>query len=119
MRKRPIEIKFRVSEQEKELIEKHLNETGLNRNEYLVRLITNAAIIPKSELQEINLQLQTQNQQLRGVATNINQMTKIANTYKTLPSATQLDFMRLDLFSMRSELETLWNKVRGTLYGNS
>ena len=118
-RKRPIEIKFRVSEQEKELIEKHLNETGLNRNEYLVRLITNAAIIPKSELQEINLQLQTQNQQLRGVATNLNQMTKIANTYKSLPSATQLDFMRLDMFSMRSELETLWNKVRGALYGNS
>ena len=119
MRKRPIEIKFRVSEQEKELIEKHLNETGLNRNEYLVQLITNAAILPKSELQEINLQLQSQNQQLRGIATNINQMTKMANTYHVLPSGTQLDFMQMDVYTMRTELQNIWNKVRGTLYGNS
>lgn len=119
MRKRPIEIKFRVSEQEKELIEKHLNETGLNRNAYLVQLITNAAIFPKSELQQINLQLQSQNQQLRGIATNINQMTKMANTYKSLPSVAQLDFMRLDLNLMRNDLQEIWNKVRGALYGDS
>lgn len=119
MRKRPIEIKFRVSEQEKERIEKHLSETGLNRNEFLVQLITNAAIFPKSELQQINLQLQSQNQQLRGIATNINQMTKIANTQHALPTPTQLDFMQMDVYTMRTELLNIWNEVRGTLYGNS
>lgn len=119
MRKRPIEIKFRVSEQEKEMIEKHLQESGLNRNAYLVQLISNAAIFPKSELQEINLQLQSQNQQLRGIATNINQMSKMANTYKALPSAVQLEFMRLDVNQMRNDLQSVWNEVRGALYGNS
>ena len=55
MRKRPIELKFRLSEDEYALLQKNLAEAGMNRNAYLVRLITGAQIYPKLRLRIQNL----------------------------------------------------------------
>lgn len=119
MRKRPIEIKFRVSEQELEMLQKQIKDNGMNRNEYLVRLISNAPILPKEELKKINQEFVAQNQQLRGIATNINQLAKIANTNKDIYAMTQLDFAIIQVGVMREELQKVWDKIRGQLYGNT
>ena len=118
MRKRAKEVKFRVTEQEWEVLQKKLQETGISRNEYLVKLITNTPIFPKDDLEKINQVLNAQNQQLRGMATNINQITKMANVSKALPTIVQLDFMRMDVYQMRSELMKIWTAVRKSLYGD-
>ena len=118
MRKRAKEVKFRVTEQEWEVLQKKLQETGISRNEYLVKLITDTPIFPKGDLEKINQVLNVQNQQLRGIATNINQMTKMANVSKALPTIVQLDFMRMDVYQMRSELMKIWTVVRKSLYGD-
>ena len=119
MRKRPIEIKFRVSPEELKILQKQLQFTGMNRNEYLVRLITNVPVLPIAELAMINKELNTQSQQLRGMATNVNQIAKIANTYHLLPSDAQLDFVRMDIYQMREELHELWNRLRSVMNGNT
>lgn len=49
MRKRPIELKFRLSEDEYVLLQKNLAEAGMSRNAYLVRLITGAQLYPKDQ----------------------------------------------------------------------
>lgn len=118
MRKRAKEIKFRVNEQEWELLQKKIQEAGISRNEYLIKLITDTPIFPKSDLEQMNQLLNNQNQQIRGVATNINQITKIANSIKATPTVTQLDFIRMDINQMRIELVKLWTVVRESLYGN-
>ena len=119
MRKRPIEIKFRVSEQELEMLQKQIKDNVMNRNEYLVRLISNVPILPKEEFKQINQEFVTQNQQLRGIATNINQLAKIANTKKDIYAMTELDFAIIQVSVMREELQKTWDKVRGLLYGDT
>lgn len=119
MRKRPIEIKFRVSEQELAVLNNRLAESGLSRNDYLIKLILNNTVFPKQELIKMNLSLEQQNRQLRGLATNINQIARIANSNKSLPSVSQLEFMRMDIYQMKLELQNIWTKVRQMIYGNS
>ena len=50
MRKRPLELKFRLSQDEYNLLQRQLAEAGMNRNAYLVRLITGATIFPKDQI---------------------------------------------------------------------
>ena len=56
MRKRPIEQKFRLSPEEYNLLQSKLAEAGMNRNAFLVHLITGAAIYPREELIRLNLE---------------------------------------------------------------
>ena len=80
MRKRPIELKFRLSQDEYELLQTNLVETGMNRNAYLVRLITGATIFPRDQLIQLNLEHTMMNRLLRSIGTNINQIAKVANS---------------------------------------
>lgn len=119
MRKRPIEIKFRLSQQEFAVLQEQLKSTGLSRNMYLVRLISNVPILPQNQLEQLNEELVKQNRQLRGIANNINQLAKIANANKDIYERTQLDFAILQIGALQEELHDIWNKVRGVLHGNT
>ena len=119
MRKRPIELKFRLSEDEYALLQKNLAEAGMNRNAYLVRLITGAQIYPKDQLIQLNLEYSIMNRLIRGIGTNINQIAKIANINKATPSAALLADMYQDVQTMRHNLEPLWDETREVLYGHT
>ena len=69
-RKRPIELKFRLSQEEYTLLQKKLSEAGMSRNAYLIRLITGATIFPKEQLIQLNLEYAMMNRLLRGIGTN-------------------------------------------------
>ena len=119
MRKRPIELKFRLSQDEFNLLQRQLAEAGMNRNAYLVRLITCATIFPKDQMIHLNLEHTMMNRLLRGIGTNINQIAKIANTNKATPSAALLADMYQDVQTMRHNLEPLWDETREVLYGHT
>lgn len=116
MRKRPIELKFRLSADEYELLKGKLKEAGMSRNAFLVRLIVDAEIYPKDQLQELNVQYDMMNRLLRGVATNINQIAKHANTSRTIPSAKLLLDMYQDVQVLKNNLQPLWEETRSTLW---
>ena len=119
MRKRPLELKFRLSQDEYNLLQRQLAEAGMNRNAYLVRLITSATIFPKDQMIRLNLEHTMMNRLLRGIGTNINQIAKIANTNKATPSAALLADMYQDVQTMRHNLEPLWDETRDVLYGHT
>lgn len=115
-RKRPIECKFRLSPEEHERLQKKLAEAGMNRNTYLVRLISDAAIFPKDQLIRMNLEFQMMNRLLRGISTNINQIAKVANTNNATPSADLLADMYQDVQTLRKNLQPLFDETRRTLW---
>ena len=112
MRKRPIEVKFRLSLAEYELLQQKLIESGMNRNAFLVRLISDAQIYPRDLLLELCLEYQIMNRLLRGIGTNINQITKIANATKAVPSANLLIDMSKEVQIIRNNLQPLWDEAR-------
>ena len=57
MRKRNVEVKFRLSEAEyAELVQK-VKDSGLNRNAFLVRMVRQQTIYPVDYLRELNKQM--------------------------------------------------------------
>ena len=116
MRKRPIELKFRLSPDEYAILQRSLADCGMNRNAYLVRLITGATIYPKEQLIRLNLEYSTMNRLLRGIGTNINQIAKTANITHAAPSATLLTDMYQDVQTLRHNLAPLYDETRKTLW---
>lgn len=115
-RKRPIELKFRLSEEEYKLMQKKLAEAGMNRNAFLVRLITGATIFPKDEMIRLNMEYAMMNRLLRGIGTNINQIAKVANTNKAVPSAELLADMYQDVQTLKGNMLPLWDETRASLW---
>ena len=112
MRKRPIEVKFRLSEEEYQLLQRKLSDAGMNRNAFLVQLISGAAIYPRDMLMKLCVEYQIMNRLIRGISTNINQLTKVANSTKSVPSATLLIDMYQDIQVIKRNLQPLWEETR-------
>lgn len=115
-RKRPIELKFRLSQDEYNLLQTKLAEAGCNRNAFLVRLISGMQVYPKGKLIKLNLEYTMMNRLLRGIATNINQIAKVANTTHATPSAALLVDMYQDVQTLKNNLQPLWEETRRTLW---
>ena len=77
MRKRPIAVLFRLTEQEHQHLKEQVDLSGYSTEKYIRSLIAGAEMKPRppGELSEIL-------RQLSGIGTNINQIAKIANTYE-------------------------------------
>lgn len=116
MRKRPIEVKFRLSEEEYQLLQQRLIEAGMNRNAFLVQLISGVQIYPRDKLKELSVQYQIMNRLIRGIGTNINQIAKIANSTKAVPSAALLVDMYQDVQVIQNNLQPLWEEARKTIW---
>mgnify|MGYP003445314110 CR=1 FL=1 len=106
-RKRPIEIKFRLSKEEYNALQKKLSGAGMNRNAFLVRLISDATIFPKEELMRMNMEYILMNRLLRGIGTNINQIAKRINAGGPVYEA--------DLQEIRERLDEIWQLQRRIL----
>ena len=115
-RRRPIELKFRLSQDEYALLQKNLTEAGMTRNAYLIRLITGATIFPKDQLIRLNLEYAMMNRLLRGIGTNINQIAKHANSTRTAPTIAAVADMYQDVQTLRHNLTALWDETREALW---
>ena len=112
MRKRPIELKFRLSEEEYQLLQRKLAAAGMSRNAFLVQLISGAEIYPRDMLLRLCIELQIMNRLIRGCSTNINQIAKVANSTKAVPSARLLIDMYQDIQAIKNNLQPLWEEIR-------
>ena len=112
MRKRPIEVKFRLSEEEYRLLQRKLAAAGMSRNAFLVQLISGAEIYPRDMLLRLCIELQIMNRLIRGSSTNINQIAKVANATKSVPSARLLVDMYQDIQAIKNNLQPLWEEIR-------
>lgn len=93
-RKRPIQVKFRMTEAENKEFEELLASTGMSAQGFLMHAIHNAPIIDaktKSTIQEAIVILRDIQKQAKGMGVNTNQMAKVANTTGQLPKKAELD----------------------------
>lgn len=89
-----------------------------NRNAYLIRLIHGSTIYPTEHIKATNFMFGTLLHQIRGIATNINQLAKIANSTGALSEAEKLNAALESIKEIRAQMGPLWNKVREVLYGD-
>ena len=89
MRKRNRAITIRMTDSEIAELNEKLKQTGLSQQTYVINAIRQAVILSVDGLRtlmEISMTFSDLIRQLRGMATNINQMARWANTTGILPT---------------------------------
>ena len=116
--KRRKEIKLRLTEQEFTALTDMVKQSGLSRNAFLVRMIKQQTIYPVDKLSKTNEMLAALLAQLRGMATNMNQIAKIANTRKEVPVMNYLRYILAAVQNLKEESQPVFTSVREVLHGN-
>lgn len=120
MRKRNHTITFRMTTAEYELLKYKVALANISEQSYIINSITNSKISSSDDLEELkNISSQYNDllRQLKGIANNINQIAKAANT--AIKSGQLYSFDELDideiseqLNQIQQELEQQWKEVR-------
>lgn len=111
-------ITVRMNADEYSTLQKKVVESGLSKQTYIINAISGATITPAAEineLMEISKTFADVERQLRGLATNINQMAHVANGQGFLPTETELDNISDEIKAYRMESEQLWQSIRSLI----
>ena len=117
-RKRDIPIKIYMNTTEYEELRKIKNETGQSMRAVITKAIMGMPLIPAeviTKVHNINLKMSEQYRQLRGMATNINQLARVANKYQCPADILELEHIKEELHLMREELDDTWRLLRSLL----
>ncbi|AQP61928.1 MobC family plasmid mobilization relaxosome protein [Listeria monocytogenes] len=99
-RNRNIDLKFRVTEEEKTFIEMKMKEAGItNREAYLRKMAIDGAIIVSNYDETKKLTLE-----LNKIGTNINQIARVANTDNRISKA--------DIKNIEEMMQKVWRLQR-------
>lgn len=117
-RRRNRAITIRLNDYEYEDIMRRIDESGLTIQAYLINAARGATITPSdeiAELKEISKTFADHEKQLRGLATNINQMAHVANGYGQLPTESELERMSDQINEYRKRSESIWQLIRSLI----
>ena len=122
MRKRNKAITIRMTDAEYAAIQDRIRQSGRTQQSYIINAALTARISSAEEiatLKEISVSFGDLVRQLRGLATNVNQMARIANKSGTFPATRELSKIS-DLVSIyRKESEEVWLSIRSSTAGQS
>ena len=116
--KRRKEIKLRLTEQEFAALTDMVKQSGLSRNAFLVRMIKQQTIYPVDKVSKTNEMLAALLAQLRGMATDMKQVAKIANTRKEVPAMNYLRYILAAIQNLKEESQPVITSLREVLHGN-
>ena len=117
-RRRNRAITIRLNDYEYEDIMRRIDESGLTIQAYLINAARGSTITPSdeiAELKEISKTFADHEKQLRGLATNINQMAHVANGYGQLPTESELERMSAQINEYRKRSESIWQLIRSLI----
>ena len=117
-RKRNKSVTVRMSKSEYSAFRNRVNESGLTQQAYLINAVRDATIIPSDQiatLKEISKTFADQERQLRGLATNINQMAHVANGQGFTPAVRELEQISELLINYRKESDDIWQSIRSSI----
>lgn len=120
MRKRNHTVAFRMNDEEYKNFQKKLKESGQTSQTFLLRAVEGAEILPAEEVNalcRISASLSEHNRQVRGIATNINQMAHVANVTGMTESERTLKELSETIYSYRKEGEAIWQSIRQLIAG--
>ena len=115
MRRRNKAITIRLTEEEYALLCSKLKQTGVSQQAYIISAIKDVSVIPSDQLavmKEISATFASLEQQLRGMATNINQMARIANSRNYAPGIRVLEKISREIAGYRKDSEEIWQSIR-------
>ena len=120
MRKRNYTVTIRMNKAEYDLLQNKVKESGQTQQAVVIHAIAGLKIASAEEVEE----LKTLNQilaeilsQLRGVATNINQIARKLHTDGEVPTDSTLYFLNKNILKYRKESEKIWLLIRRLISG--
>ncbi len=117
-RRRNHAVTIRMSESEYNDFINKVNESGLSQQTYFINAVRGATITPSDEinvLKDISRTFSSLERQLRGLATNVNQMAHVANATGNLPTGNEMERVSDQLNNYRRESESVWQSIRSLM----
>ena len=117
-RSRDIAVKIYMNKEEHEALLQIIKVTGQSMRAVITKAIMGMPLIPAeviTKVHNINLKMSEQYRQLRGMATNINQLARVANKYQCPADILELEHIKEELHLMREELDDTWRLLRSLL----
>ena len=120
MRKRNYTVTIRMNKAEYDLLQNKVKESGQTQQAVVIHAIAGVKIASAEEVKELkklNLMLAEMLSQLRGVATNINQIARKLHTDGEVPNDSTLYFLNKNILKYRKESEKIWLLIRRLISG--
>ena len=117
-RKRDRAVTLRMTDSEYDEFNNKVSRSGLSRQDFFIRMIKGIRINSAEslvELKKTNDTLSNLDKQLRGMATNVNQMARIANGTGILSSEKALEQINQRINETRKELGEIWQSIRSSI----
>ena len=114
-RRRNKSVTFRMNEAEYKAFTDKLKETGLTQQAFLMNAVQQSVNLSEDglrEMKDLNLGYADLLRQIKGMANNINQMARWANTTGVLPTEWQLYEISCQIEDFRKESEEIWQSIR-------
>ena len=114
-RRRNIAVTVRMNETEYADFQSKLEDSGLTQQAYIIGAVRGAIIATSDQtavLRDISKTFADLERQLRGLATNVNQMAHVANGQGILPSDDSMEHLTNLLQEYRKESESIWQSIR-------
>lgn len=118
MRKKTHQIKIWMNDEEYDLLLDKMQRSGQTRQNVMISALKEATITTEEEISELkrsNSLMVDLLKQLRGMATNINQMAHIANATGQIASINELAKMNNQISNFRREGEVIWQLIRQSI----
>ena len=114
-RSRNIAVTIRMTPTEYAALKQKVAASGQSQQTCILKSVLDSTITSADEiavLQDISRTFADHTKQLRGLATNINQMAHVANGQNMLPTVNTLNRLGNEISSYRKESEDLWQSIR-------
>ena len=118
MRNRKNVITIRMDDTEYGLLKERVKESGLTQQAFIINAIEDATISSAAEvevLKNLGRTLVDLVRQLRGLATNVNQLTHTANGFHVLPAMDELTQIHEEVTTFKKECEKAWQSIRSSI----
>lgn len=118
MRRRNRNVAVRMTEDEYAAFMMKVAESGQTQQSFIINAVLGAKVSGREEVKELkklSSQFADTNRQLRGMATNINQMAHVANGYGQIPQLSQLEQLHQELQLFRKECDVIWRLIRQSI----
>ncbi len=122
MRKRNHAVTIRMTEEEFTALQRRIKESGRTQQAYIINSALNARISSAEEiavLKELSTSFADLVRQLRGIATNINQMARVANGSGVIPTVRELSRISEQIAKYRERSEAVWQSIRSSITDQS
>lgn len=118
MRRRNKNVAVRMTEDEYAAFTIRVAESGQTQQSFVINSVLGSKVSGREEvkeLQQLSSQFADTNRQIRGMATNINQMAHVANGYGQIPQQAQLEQLHQELQEFRKECDATWRLIRQSI----